>query len=844
MVDFIKRLKKKKIDKKIDPIEIYDNIDRKSGTGPLRPEQKKILSNWYEHKKNEKDLIIKLHTGVGKTLVGLLILQSKLNSNEGPCLYVCPNIYLVNQVCEEAVKFGISYCRIGSDGELPDAFIGGKSILITHVQKVFTGKSKFGINNSSTKVGCIILDDSHACIDSINNSFTFNIDKEKNNKLYKSILALFEEELKEQGEGTFLDIQNENYDSLLPIPYWAWDNKKSEILKLLSDNKDLKSIKFVWPLLKNILGHCKAYVNGQKIEIMPYHIPIRMFGTLHLAKNRILMSATTQNDSFFIKGLDFDINAVKHPLVDRTRIWSGEKMILLPSLINEESDRGSIVASFAKQHDTKFGIVALVPSFEKAKAYSNYGAIIAKSEDIYEHILELKSSSTKNKPLIIANRYDGIDLPDDACRILIIDSLPFFTSLSDKYQELCRPSSEIINIRMAQKIEQALGRSVRGEKDFSTILLIGSDLVKFTKSINTSKYFSPQTKKQIAIGIDIAEMTKEDSKEDKTPMQIIIDLINQSLKRDEGWKSYYLEEMDNIVDEKHDDNMYEILLLESKAEKAFEIGNYDDACDQIQKIIDTKTKDDLEQGWYLQELARYTYYTSKVRSNQIQKKAFMQNRELLKPKEGISYKKIEFMNESRIKRIKEWILKFDDFTEFNLQVNSILDDLSFGIDADKFESALKNIGDLLGFVSHRPDKLIRKGPDNLWCVKNNEYMMFECKTEVKIDRKDISKHEVGQMNTHCGWFEKEYNEAKVKRILIIPTKEVSYYADFTHEVFIMRKGKLKTLKKNIKAYIKEFKNYDIRDMSDEKVQELINHHNLSIENLENMYCESYYQKKQ
>ncbi|HCQ89408.1 MAG TPA: DEAD/DEAH box helicase [Clostridium sp.] len=842
MVDFTKRLKKKEINKKIDPIEIYDSLDRKSVTGPLRPAQENILKQWYIDKKNEKDLIIKLHTGSGKTLIGLLILQSKLNSGEGPCIYVCPNIYLVNQVREEATKFGISYCSIGTDNELPDDFILGKSILITHVQKIFNGKSKFGINNSFAKVGCIILDDSHACIDSINESFTINIEKEKDRYIYQSIVELFEEDLKEQGEGTFLDIVNEDYNSILPIPYWAWDSKKSEMLKLLSNNKDVNSITYVWPLLKDSIGNCKAYVSGQKIEISPYHIPIQIFGTFSAAKNRILMSATTQNDSFFIKGLDFSLNAVKKPLVDKSRLWSGEKMILIPSLINEECDRESIIATFAKDHHEKLGIAALVPSFKKAAVYGKYGARIAKAEDIFTITSELKSNNSKSRTIVISNRYDGIDLPDEACRILIIDSLPFFDSLSDKYQEICRPSSEIINIRIAQKIEQALGRSVRGEKDFSVILLIGADLVKFIKSISTNKYFSTQTKKQIDIGLEIAEMAKEDLKEDEEPMKVIKDLVNQSLRRDEGWKNYYLEEMNDITDESYENNTYDILLLESKAEKACFDGNYEEACEKIQEIIDKKVEDDFEKGWYLQDLARYKYHISKVESNQIQKNGFIKNRQLLKPKEGISYKKIEYINDNRIKRIREWISKFDNFNELNLQVNSILDDFSFGVEAEKFESALKEIGDLLGFISQRPDKLIRKGPDNLWCVKSNEYIMFECKSEVKVDRSEISKYEAGQMNSHCGWFKEEYGDAKVKRILVIPTKNLSYYANFTHRVVIMRKGKLKSLKNNIKAYIKEFKNYDIKEITDEKIQSFINYHKLDIESLESIYNESYFHK--
>jgi replicative superfamily II helicase len=176
MVDFKKRLNKLAIDKKINPIEIYDSLDRRSIAGPLRPAQSKILEEWFKQHLNTKDLIIKLHTGEGKTLIGLLILQSHINAGQGPCLFVCPNKYLVQQVQNDAKKFGISYCTFEQDGSIPNEFIDGKKILIAHVQKVFNGKTVFGIGSDYVPVDFIILDDSHACIDSIKDSFTINLD--------------------------------------------------------------------------------------------------------------------------------------------------------------------------------------------------------------------------------------------------------------------------------------------------------------------------------------------------------------------------------------------------------------------------------------------------------------------------------------------------------------------------------------------------------------------------------------------------------------------------------------------------------------------------------------------
>ena len=258
-------------------------------------------------------------------------------------------------------------------------------------------------------------------------------------------------------------------------------------------------------MLKNSIEKCKAFVSNRKIEISPYYIPIQLFGTFNFAQSRILMSATTQNDSFFINGLGFKVNAIEKPLKDINLKWAGEKMLLIPSLINEECDRETIVKNFGKDLKKNFGIVALVSSSNKAKLYEKYGSKIANTNSIFDDISELKSGKFK-QTLVIYNRYDGIDLPDESCRLLILDSLPYFDTLSDRYEESCRPSSEIINRKIAQKIEQGLGRSVRGEKDYSAILIIGSDLVKFVKSITTNIYFSKQTQKQLEIGFEIANM--------------------------------------------------------------------------------------------------------------------------------------------------------------------------------------------------------------------------------------------------------------------------------------------------------------------------------------------------
>lgn len=99
-------------------------------------------------------------------------------------------------------------------------------------------------------------------------------------------------------------------------------------------------------------------------------------------------------------------------------------------------------------------------------------------------------------------------------------------------------------------------------------------------------------------------------------------------------------------------DIYDILELEKEAEAFSFKKNHEEACNKIQIILDKYIKDDSERGWYMQILARYKYFISKTDSNKIQKSAFSSNLQLLKPKDGITYRKINVINDSRIYRIK------------------------------------------------------------------------------------------------------------------------------------------------------------------------------------------------
>jgi replicative superfamily II helicase len=95
--------------------------------------------------------------------------------------------------------------------------VESKQILVTSVQKLFNGLTKFKLGPQSHEVGTIVMDDCHACIDAIRDQCVTEIPR--THRSYGALLTLFSSDLKEQGAGTFADIGEGKFDALLAVPY-------------------------------------------------------------------------------------------------------------------------------------------------------------------------------------------------------------------------------------------------------------------------------------------------------------------------------------------------------------------------------------------------------------------------------------------------------------------------------------------------------------------------------------------------------------------------------------------------------------------------------------------------
>jgi replicative superfamily II helicase len=253
MVDFNKLRAKKKKKNFIEPWEIFRRLPKPPGMNDLYGSQMKVLTDWFSDREN-RDVVVKLHTGGGKTLVGLLMAQSTLTETSEPVLYLAPNTQLVEQTLKKAKENGIPAVPYGRGAPLNDDFLNAKAVMVGTYKSLFNGISKFGLRGSSDvqKVGAVILDDAHAAFAVLRDSFTLDVDATHEQSTYCNLSGLFKGAFKDTGRlGTFNDVISGESNLVLEVPYWAWHEKLDVVSEQLRD--DPKKYKWVWPLLRDNL---------------------------------------------------------------------------------------------------------------------------------------------------------------------------------------------------------------------------------------------------------------------------------------------------------------------------------------------------------------------------------------------------------------------------------------------------------------------------------------------------------------------------------------------------------------------------------------------------------------
>ncbi len=235
-IDFDDLFGSDKSSKLVQPLDIFSTLAKKNPRFSYpRDVQAQVLAKWFA-RRSEKDLVIRMNTGAGKTAVGLLMLQSCINEGAAPGIFIAANNFLVEQVCKEAKDLGISVSQNPDDPSV----LRGDSILVSNIHTIFNGRSKFGVNTIKIQIGSLLIDDAHACMQSVQDQFTLTL--ASSNPTYKLLLKLFEDDLKAQSPVGFYMISAGDPTAAAQIPFWAWQSKLSEVIKIISQDKEKDSV--------------------------------------------------------------------------------------------------------------------------------------------------------------------------------------------------------------------------------------------------------------------------------------------------------------------------------------------------------------------------------------------------------------------------------------------------------------------------------------------------------------------------------------------------------------------------------------------------------------------------
>ena len=809
----------------VGPSNLFQTLRHDKGIEYLRDVQGDVLDEWYRCRQ-KRDIVIKMNTGSGKTLVGLVILQSRLNEGKGPTLYLCPNRHLVSQVQQEADKLGIKHVDFDDNNLFPLEFHDSTAILITTVQRLFNGRSVFRVAGrpDPVNVGTILIDDAHTCVNTVRSQFT--ADLTKSSDVGQQLSSLFNNALRSQSVALLSDIKQGKHDVYLRVPYWSWQDSIHEVTEILSANSEVDELKFVWPFLKmgEVLDNSIATVSGHKFEITPRSVPITLIPSFDDAAHRIYMSATLVDDAALVKDFAANVEMVKNPIRPKIEGDIGERLVITPSLVDprfEEDFTIDMVSRVRRDHGAN--AVVLVPSAARGNIWDSADTLTVPGMDISDAVARL-TTSTANLA-VFANRYDGIDLPDEACRVLVMDDLPREHRLANQIEATSRRQSPILRQQIAQRIEQGMGRGVRSRSDYCVVIICGKRLVSFMTETSNQQYFTNETRQQIKLGQELATILRVNGRDSETA---ILDLIAQCLNRDHYWRKYHSDALQGSAgNQPNRTQTFQLAARELEAWQFASRAQYRAAANAIGELInDSESLSEIDLGWYIQLQAEYLHHQSKTEAIDKQIKAHSLNPSLLKPLQGVSYRKMQTRNTEQASEILRWLGESIESNALIARANMTLESLAFELPHDAFEQAFEDLADIIGFEGDRPERDTGRGPDVHWRMTNGHHFVIEAKNQVALERQNIYKSEAEQLGHHSMWFENEYPGEVHTPILIHPSRMLAYDAYLGSDAIVIQKEQLERLVERIGRFVIELASRPIESWDIRDVENLVRTHNL------------------
>lgn len=512
------------------PDRLFHDLPRRKHAS-LYDHQGQVLRNYVTHALNVSDVALQLPTGSGKTLVGLLLAEWRRRKCRERVVYLCPTRQLVNQVAEEASeKYGLSVEAFTGKvknytPEAKTAYLDSERVAVT------TYNSLFNTNPFFDEPDIIIIDDAHAAENYIASQWTMRISRleEADETLFKAVAGVLKGVLSDTNY-TRLTTNWKSVDDALwvdKIPTHKLIEIADELRATISENIDETDQRYVWSMLADHISACQVYVSSSEILLRPLIPPTWSHGPFANATQRIFMSATLGAGGD-LERLTGRRNIMRLPIPEGwDRQGIGRRFFIFPEKALSDDD----TLDLRRQLMSKAGrSLVLTPNQTDADAIS--ADVEEKLQFPVFTATDLESSKAQfiespNAVAVIANRYDGIDFPEDDCRLLFVEGLPRATNLQERFLMNRMGASLLFNERVQTRVLQAIGRCTRGLNDYSAVVVTGEDLPAYLTDRNRRIYFHPELQAELEFGIE--QSTRVQS-------QDILDNFDIFLEHDQDWE--------------------------------------------------------------------------------------------------------------------------------------------------------------------------------------------------------------------------------------------------------------------------------------------------------------------
>jgi hypothetical protein len=726
--------------------------------------QADILREYHKKAPECSDIALELPTGSGKTLVGLLIAEWRRRVNNERVVYLCPTRQLAQQVNQLSEKYGIkTSLLIGKQKNYsPQAF---SSYQMNNSIAITTYSGIFNINPRIDDAHTIVLDDAHAGEIYLSQMWSVEISRSKNKDLYMSITALLKDFIP---DALFEDIHSDDHmdpsrSTLVDyIPAKAIRENGLQLRSLLDSTLNVdESAYHSWNQIKDHLPSCNIFISANSILIKPLMPPTMTHKPFSSAKQRVYMSATLgrSGDLERITGVK-SITRIPMPM-GWDKQGSGRRLFLFPEIELASSDMTYVVDSALKSFDRS---LVLVPSKKDSDAsyliesVENAGVKILEANDIEENINAFTST---NNACLLLSRYEGLDLADDACRLLIIGGLPNGANLQEKFIWHQVVATSVYKERVLTRFTQGVGRCTRSDSDYAIILVVGIKLVDFILKTDNRRILDSELQAELKFGIEFSrEKTLSDYQ----------DIWASFLSHDDDWQDFeetveiFRDEI-LVQDDPSTDKLYKAASFEIDYIYYLWSNDLENALSSARKVVDLIDGDDLKayRAWWLFLISEISLAlfedTGKKLYEETSKDFFTRASRCFNGATWITRLKGR-------KSDKSETIVFDELSSLSAtNIKSLLSEL--GTVGKKFDKKIEEVGEnlkqnnhkqfhqgllwlgrMLGFISEVPDA--NADPDCIWSLGKRIYITHEAKSEHSHDG-SIGAGDIRQAQSHQEW---------------------------------------------------------------------------------------------